>query len=77
MSYYSNPTANMAIGSVDGEIRRAQNAAKRLREKREEGVNIDRQLEKARTCYVGLFRQVFELELAKPPVSEEAEKQAE
>ena len=73
MSYYSNPTANAAIGSIDGEIRRAQKEAKRLREQREDGRNIDRPLAKARKRYVGLFRQVFEIELAKPPEEQKEE----
>ncbi len=75
MSYYSNPTANKAIGSVDGEIRRAQKEAKRLRERCENGEDITCSLAKARKRYVGLFRQVFEIELAKPPQVKEEEEQ--
>ena len=58
------------IGSIDGQIRRAQEQAQHLREKQQAGEDIARPLAAARRRYVGLFRLVFERELTRPAEEE-------
>ena len=64
MSYYSNPTANAAMGAVDKEIGKINKEIKNLRRQKAEGVITDayfeRRVEKLRGRYKGFFRRVLE-----------------
>lgn len=64
MSYYSNPTANAAMGAVDKEIGKINKEVKKLRQQRADGTiteaYFDRCVEKLRCRYKGFFRRVLE-----------------
>jgi len=64
MSYYSNPTANAAMGAVDKEIGKINKEVKKLRQQRADGAiteaYFDRRVEKLRYRYKGFFRRVLE-----------------
>ena len=64
MSYYSNPTANAAMGAVDKEIGKINKEIKNLRRQKAEGAITDayfeRRVEKLRGRYKGFFRRVLE-----------------
>ena len=57
MSYYSNPTANAAIGSVDRQIRIMRKRAKLIRLRRKQGLLTSRELAQARKEFVGIYRR--------------------
>lgn len=59
MSYYSNPTANAAIGAVDKEIRAKQKFAKRLKALRKKGLISDEEIARARCRFPGLYRRFY------------------
>ena len=70
MSYYSNPTANAAIGTVDREIRKMEKRAKRLKERKERGQLSPQQEAAAYRQFTGIFRPILERALrgeADPP----------
>lgn len=56
-SYYSNPTANAAIGAVDKEIARMKKWAKELKKRRLRGQLTPRELALARRCFTGIYRR--------------------
>ena len=64
MSYYSNPTANAAMGAVDKEIGKINKEVKKLRLQKAEGditeAYFERRVEKLRGRYKGFFRRVLE-----------------
>ena len=56
MSYYSDPTANAAIGAVDREIRRMRKRAEQIRHRRQKGLLTKQEEEAARREFVGIYR---------------------
>ena len=60
MSYYSNPTANAAIGSIDREIRKMEKRAKRLKERKDCGRLSPQQEAAAYREFSGIFRPILE-----------------
>lgn len=64
MSYYSNPTANAAMGAVDKEIGKINKEVKKLRLQKADGTiteaYFERRVEKLRGRYKGFFRRVLE-----------------
>lgn len=57
MSYYSDPTANAAIGTVDREIRRLRKRAEQIRHRRQKGLLTKQEEEDARREFVGTYRR--------------------
>ena len=60
MSYYSNPTANAAIGSIDAEIRKLRKEAKRLGQLKRQGRLTPQMEAQARKRFVGIYRRFLE-----------------
>ena len=76
MSYYSNPTANAAIGAVDKELNKVKKEVKRLKELKKEGRLTDEKVSRARARFKeSLSRRVFDNLMAKPDEPEEEEEQ--
>ena len=63
MGYYSDPTANMAIGNINKEFSKLEKKAKRLRVLLDEGKITPEQIETAQTQFKGLYRHVLTLAL--------------
>lgn len=59
MGYYSDPTANMAIGNINKEFSKLEKKAKRLIELYDEGKVTPEALERAQTQFKGLYRHVL------------------
>ena len=57
MSYYSNPTANAAIGTVDREIRMMRKRAEQIRRRRQKGLLTPGEEALARREFVGIYRR--------------------
>lgn len=55
MSYYSNPTENAAVGTVDRELKRLQKLAKRIRQRNRMGLLTAEELADARKQFVGIY----------------------
>ena len=78
MSYYSNPTANAAMGAVDREIRMMRKRAKQLRQRRRMGLLTPAELAQARRQFTGIYsrflREALMTDAPKtlPPELEEA-----
>ena len=60
MSYYSNPTANAAIGAVDKEMKAMQKKARRLKELRRKGLLTPQEEALARRQFIGIYRRLLE-----------------
>lgn len=63
MGYYSDPTANMAIGNINKEFSRLEKKAKRLRKLLDEGKISLETVERAQSQFKGLYRHVLTLAL--------------
>lgn len=59
MSYYSDPTAAKALGSINREFSRLEKKAKRLRKRFEAGEISAADLEKAQAQFTGIYRHVL------------------
>lgn len=59
MSYYSNPTANAAMGAVDKEIRAKKKYAKRLKALRKNGLISDEEIARVRCRFPGIYRRFY------------------
>ena len=59
MSYYSNPTANAAMGAVDKEIRTKKKLAKRLKILRKQGLLSETQIAVYRCEFRGIYRRFY------------------
>ena len=59
MSYYSDPTANMAIGSINKEFSKLEKQAKRIRKDFEEGKISEKQLEREQKKFRGIYRNIL------------------
>lgn len=64
MSYYSDPTANAAIGAVDKELRLMRRKAARIRELHRQGRLTAQEELQARRQFVGIYRRLLEEALA-------------
>lgn len=60
MGYYSDPTANMAIGNINREFSKHIKKAKKLRKLYEEGKISPDALQKAQSQFRGLYRHVLQ-----------------
>ena len=60
MGYYSDPTANMAIGNIKREFSKHIKKAKKLRELYKNGKISDDDLEKAHEQFKGLYKYVLD-----------------
>ena len=66
MSYYSNPTANAAIGAVDKELNKVKKEVKRLKELKKAGNLTDEKVRKIRARFCEpLSRRVFDNMMAR------------
>ena len=78
MSYYSNPTANAAMGAVDKEIGKINKEVKKLRRQKSDGditeAYFERRVEKLRGRYKGFFRRVLENALVRKLDEKEEER---
>lgn len=59
MSYYSDPTAAMALGPINREFNRLEKKAKSLRKLWKEGKLSDEELAKAQRQFTGIYRHVL------------------
>ncbi len=57
MSYYSNPTENAAVGTVDRELKRLQKLARQIRRRNRQGLLTEQELAAARRQFVGIYRR--------------------
>ncbi len=71
MSYYSDPTAALAMGNINREFARLTKKAKRIRARLEEGTMSWDEVERAESQFTGIYRNVLRNVLA-----EDADKQA-
>lgn len=60
MGYYSDPTANMAIGNINREFSKHIKKAKKLRKAYEAGKISSDTLKKAQSQFRGLYRHVLD-----------------
>lgn len=63
MNYYSDPTASLALRSINSEFTRLEKKAKRLRKLYEEGKLSNEALDKAHLQFKGIYRYVLEIVL--------------
>lgn len=59
MHYYSDPTANKALGGINREFNRLEKKAKKLRALFQEGKITEVDLEKAQSQFTGIYRHVL------------------
>ncbi len=59
MSYFSDPTANAAVGNINREFSKLEKKAKRLRRLLREGKLSPTDLQKAGTQFTGIYRHVL------------------
>ena len=64
MSYYSDPTANKALGSINREFSRLEKKAKNLRKRYREGRLSEEALERAHSQFTGIYKHVLDHVLA-------------
>ena len=60
MGYYSDPTAERALGNINREFLKQVKKAKRLRKLYEQGKLSPEALEKAHTQFKGLYKHVLD-----------------
>ena len=60
MGYYSDPTANMALGNINREFSKQVKKARKLRELYEKGKISESDLEKAQEQFKGLYKHVLQ-----------------
>ena len=65
MSYYSDPTAAMALGPINREFNRLEKKAERLVQRLAEGKITPEQLDKARAQFTGIYKHVLDHTIAK------------
>ena len=64
MSYYSDPTAAKALGSINREFSRLEKKAKKLRKRFDAGEITAADLERAQAQFTGIYRHVLKHVLA-------------
>jgi len=57
MSYYSNPTANTAIGAVDRELKQMEKRARQLKRRKQQGLLTPEEEALARKQFIGIYRR--------------------
>lgn len=77
MGYYSDPTASMALGSINREFSKYEKKAKRICALLNEGKLSDEALEKAEKEFQGIYRHVLINALKKDFAEKQKEKDAE
>ena len=55
MSYYRNPTANAAIGTIDREIKQMRKRAEQIKRRRQQGLLTPAELARARRDFKGIY----------------------
>lgn len=55
MSYYRNPTANAAIGTIDREIKQMRKRAEQIKCRRQQGLLTPAELARARREFKGIY----------------------
>ena len=70
MGYYSDPTANMALGSINREFSKLEKKAKQLRKRLDEGSISREAVQRAQSQFTGLYRHVLTLALEAPAKEE-------
>ena len=75
MSYYSNPTANAAMGAVDREIRIMKKRATEIRRLRKQGRLTPQMQAEARKQFPGIFYRFYVEALEDKPKQTQAEGQ--
>lgn len=59
MSHYSNPTANVAIGAVDRELRMMRRRAEQIKRHRKNGQLTAEELALARKQFIGIYARLL------------------
>lgn len=59
-NYYSNPTANAALGSVERELKQMKKRAKQLRRYYRLGLLTPEEICRARRQFTGIYRRFLE-----------------
>ena len=59
MHYYSDPTANKALGPINREFNRLEKKAKKLRQLWRDGVITQADLDRAQSQFRGIYRNVL------------------
>lgn len=59
MSYYSDPTANRALGPINREFSRLEKKAKAIRKQLQEGKITPADVERAQAQFTGIYRHVL------------------
>ena len=59
MHYYSDPTANKALGPINREFNRLEKKAKAIRKAFREGRITQTELDRAQTLFRGIYRNVL------------------
>lgn len=59
MSYYSDPTANRALGPINREFSRLEKKAKAIRKQLQEGKITSADVERAQAQFTGIYRHVL------------------
>ena len=55
MSYYRNPTAEHAIGTIDREIKLLRKRAKQIKRRRQQGLLTPAEIAQARREFTGIY----------------------
>lgn len=63
--HYSDPTVNMALGSINREFSKLEKKAKKLREKLDKGEISRDTVERAQAQFTGIYRHVLTIALEK------------
>ncbi len=66
MGYYSDPTANAALGNINREFSKLEKKAKKIREQLNKGTLSDEALEREQARFKGLYRHVLTNVLSQP-----------
>ena len=69
MGYYSNPTADAAIGALDLRIKKLKKRAEYLRKCKARGQFTPEQEAEAYRVYTGIFRPILDKDLGKQKTS--------
>lgn len=59
-NYYSDPTANMALGSVERELKQMKKRARQLRRYYRLGLLTPEEISRARRQFTGIYRRFLE-----------------
>ena len=65
--YHRDPTANMALGTINREFSRLEKKARLLRKLQDEGKLSPQALQEAQSQFKGIYRHILTNELNRPP----------